>query len=635
MDDATNSTNLPRARVLVVDDHPGTAAMLARAIGQSAEGIEVVSATSGEKALECLGGDTVDLLITDMMMPNMNGLQLIEKLQSQPAGRPGYTVLITGYDIPGLRESARRLKVNETIIKPIRPERICEIVGKVLDQLDHGETLEPAGGNREPSKILVVDDNADNVELLTRYLDREGYDFVTAADGVAALEKARSESPDLVLLDVNMPEKDGFAVLREIREDPVLQRMAVIILTAARPDPADIHYGLNLGADDYVTKPFDRRELLARIRTKLRVKESEDAIRRRYGDVRVLPEIGKDLSGRLDLADLADVVLRRAVETFGALYGHIIIKIPSGQMERTYRVAEEPPDAGEPLHLGGVMRQVESQRQSIIIEDARKDSRWPGSPEDHARSAVLVPIEGRFDLIGVLVLTHEQRGYFKPDDLLLLQAITSQAAIAVENARLHSRLTAEHDQLADALGCAPAAILVFDWRAALVFMNSAGERLFAGCPARLGEPLEPGQGYDALIQMLEEARGSGESRTQEVTWRDERIFSTQLTPMPAGGWIADLHDVSYLKGSDRPRQELTAAAAREFERGVSGALELTAAVSKAGRLNHQQVDLLHRLSSAIQDIDALAADLLGAARGRMENVQSGRSPGAGCEGRTK
>ena len=78
----------------------------------------------------------------------------------------------------------------------------------------------------------------------------------------------RSELPDMVLLDVNMPHKDGFAVLEEIRSDPVTQHIPVIILTAARLEPSEVQSGLNMGADDYVTKPFDRRELLARIRTK-------------------------------------------------------------------------------------------------------------------------------------------------------------------------------------------------------------------------------------------------------------------------------------------------------------------------------------------------------------------------------
>ena len=117
------------------------------------------------------------------------------------------------------------------------------------------------------------------------------------------LDKVRDELPDLVLLDVNMPKKDGFTVLGEIRADPAVAHIPVIILTAARLNPSDVQSGFNLGADDYVTKPFDRHELMARIRTKLRVKEAEDVIRRRNRELNLLPEIGKELSARTDIKD--------------------------------------------------------------------------------------------------------------------------------------------------------------------------------------------------------------------------------------------------------------------------------------------------------------------------------------------
>ena len=153
----THSINLPQARVLVVDDHPGTATTLARAISQLGPKIEVVSATSGKMALEQVSEGAVDLVITDMMMPDMNGLQLIEKLQLHPGGRPTYTILITAYDVPGLKESARRLRVNETIIKPFRPEYICHIVSKMLEDLGPSKLLGQTTEIHPSHKILIAD----------------------------------------------------------------------------------------------------------------------------------------------------------------------------------------------------------------------------------------------------------------------------------------------------------------------------------------------------------------------------------------------------------------------------------------------------------------------------------------------
>ena len=125
----------------------------------------------------------------------------------------------------------------------------------------------------------------------------------------------------------------------------------MIILTAARIDSADVQSGLNLGADDYVTKPFDRHELMARIRTKLRVKEAEDVIRRRNRELSILPEIGKDLSARLDITDLSSVLLKRTVETLGALQGNMILLDEGGSVKENFQVPLASADKKNQLNI--------------------------------------------------------------------------------------------------------------------------------------------------------------------------------------------------------------------------------------------------------------------------------------------
>ncbi|MCE7906623.1 MAG: response regulator [Anaerolineae bacterium CFX3] len=279
MKPASPESGVHPMRVLIVDDHPNTATMLARAVAQLGKQVEARSATSGREALKVADDFAADLLITDMIMPEMNGLELAEKLQNHPGGRPAHVILITAYDVPGLKETARRAKVDEILLKPVRPERICQIVENLLGEWNRSRPAAAQQAAGRPHRILVADDRPDNVTLLSRYLENEGYEYIAAADGVEALEQARRSHPDLVLLDVNMPKKDGFAVLEEMRADADLRHIPVIILTAARIDPSDVQAGFHLGADDYVTKPFDRRELMARIRTKLRVKESSDHAR--------------------------------------------------------------------------------------------------------------------------------------------------------------------------------------------------------------------------------------------------------------------------------------------------------------------------------------------------------------------
>jgi DNA-binding response OmpR family regulator len=117
-----------------------------------------------------------------------------------------------------------------------------------------------------PGRILVVDDETAIRDLIGTYLRDEGYQVDEAADGEAALAAVRREPPDLVVLDLRLPGIDGFEVLREIR---ATSSIYVIVLTA-RADEVDKLVGLELGADDYVTKPFSPRELVARVRAVLR-----------------------------------------------------------------------------------------------------------------------------------------------------------------------------------------------------------------------------------------------------------------------------------------------------------------------------------------------------------------------------
>jgi signal transduction histidine kinase/CheY-like chemotaxis protein len=438
-----NSTSGASARVMIVDDHPHTASMLARALGQFSQPVEILTARSGQEALDQIRGGPVDVLITDFMMSQMNGLELIEQLQVSDVSAPRHIILITAYDSPGLALTARRLKVNDYLVKPVQPDRVREIVAHVVDGVRPYRQPEPEPVPAVQYKLLIADDRPENVRLLARHLEHEGYHFVTAGDGEEALQRCRSEMPDLVLLDVNMPKKNGFEVLADIREDPGLAHIPVVMITAARVEPRDVRTGLGLGADDYITKPFDWRELAARIRTKLKVKQAEDALRRRNRELNLLPEIGQELSARLDVDDLARVVLERTVATLGASSGHVAIFHPDGGVLHKVHAAREYAQRAQEVMqqrivAEGLMAYVVAARKGTIVEDTQTDARWLKTPNDPVRSAAAVPLLGRRAVIGVLTLHHEQPGYFNVEHLALLQAIASQAAIGVENAQLYA-----------------------------------------------------------------------------------------------------------------------------------------------------------------------------------------------------
>jgi class 3 adenylate cyclase len=130
---------------------------------------------------------------------------------------------------------------------------------------------------RDPALLLIVDDNRDNRDILEARLTSRGYATATAVDGEEAVAKATALVPDLILLDVMMPKLDGIEVCRRLRADESLPFIPIILVTA-KSDTKDVVAGLDAGADEYLTKPFDQAALVARVRSALRLKSLHDRV---------------------------------------------------------------------------------------------------------------------------------------------------------------------------------------------------------------------------------------------------------------------------------------------------------------------------------------------------------------------
>jgi two-component system alkaline phosphatase synthesis response regulator PhoP len=142
-------------------------------------------------------------------------------------------------------------------------------------------------------KILIVDDEKDIIDLLEFNLESEGYTIFTAMDGDMAMKEAAAKQPDLILLDIMLPKKDGFEVLRELRSAPATRGIPVIFLTA-KDSEIDEVVGLELGADDYIVKPIAIRKLIARLKKVLRkptaMEEPASPLLRLHGGLVIDPE---------------------------------------------------------------------------------------------------------------------------------------------------------------------------------------------------------------------------------------------------------------------------------------------------------------------------------------------------------
>ncbi len=172
-------------------------------------------------------------------------------------------------------------------------------------------------------KILVVDDEKRIVEILKAYLERDGYQVIAAYDGQSALELARRYSPDLIILDLMLPEVSGWDVCRELRKE---SDVPVIMLTA-RDDTTDKIIGLELGADDYVTKPFDPKEIISRVRAVLRRSEGKAVPKATLNIGEIIIDTDKRLvrhgDRNIDLTPIEFELLRVMAENPGRVYGRM------------------------------------------------------------------------------------------------------------------------------------------------------------------------------------------------------------------------------------------------------------------------------------------------------------------------
>lgn len=212
-------------------------------------------------------------------------------------------------------------------------------------------------------RILVVDDDHEIVRLLRAYLEQNGYQVIAAYDGERALQAIRHERPDLVVLDLMLPDRDGWEVTRLVRSDPALAATPIVMLTA-RVEDQDKIVGLELGADDYVTKPFNPREVVARVRAVLRRAQGEQA------PVRVIQAgaVTIDLDAHEVLVDGQRVSLTPS--EFGLLYA--LAEQPGHALTRSQLI-----EKGRGYDYEGLERTVDSH-----IKNLRRKLEEAGAPAE-------------------------------------------------------------------------------------------------------------------------------------------------------------------------------------------------------------------------------------------------------------
>lgn len=298
---------------------------------------------------------------------------------------------------------------------------------------------------RKPT-ILIVDDHRDNIELLAQFLRTADYAITFASSGLEALESVRRNPPALVLLDVMMPDMSGHEVTRRLKSDPTLPFIPIILVTA-KNDLADKVQGLDAGADDYLAKPIQSGELLAKVRAFLRLKQSQDDLMAERNKTDVLYRIQQRLTSTLDADQVVRDTIIMMVEVLDATQGSVIVSDADGKIWRKILARRDRDEREESFvtrkvleeGLAGVaIRTGEPQ----ILGDTEVDDRWIKLEEDRqqVRSALAVPLIHGQQVLGVLTLAHPDPHHFRPDQLATVSAAAGQISVALNNARLYGKL---------------------------------------------------------------------------------------------------------------------------------------------------------------------------------------------------
>ena len=236
-----------------------------------------------------------------------------------------------------------------------------------------------------PSRILVVDDLPQNVKLLADLLGAKGYAVSTASSGPEALLKVETERPDLVLLDVMMPEMSGYEVCRKIRENPGTGILPVVMVTSLDPAQERIR-GLEAGADDFLTKPVNQAELLARVRSLIRVKQLYDTVQTQAAQ---LAELNKTLEQRVSQQVAQLDRLGRLKRFFSPQLAELIVAgdaedpLKSHRREVTVvfldlRGFTAFAETAEPEEVMGVLREYHAEMGRLILEHEGTLERFTG-----------------------------------------------------------------------------------------------------------------------------------------------------------------------------------------------------------------------------------------------------------------
>jgi len=401
------------------------------------------------------------------------------------------------------------------------------------------------------TSILIIDDSAENRLLLSSQLGLEGYHILQAEGGRAGIEVAEQERPDLILLDVMMPEINGFEVCRQLKANEETSGIPIIMVTALR----EVQYrikGIEAGADEFLSRPHHREELLVRVQALVQLKRARERLEEERNRLELLYDISRAISTKLDLEQMMATIIAQTQAAVEATKGSILLLDEKGKVTHRILVREgESPDFADhvtqEVMSHGLAGWLLQHNRGVVIKDAQADDRWLTLPDDAQPpgSVIGVPLSRANRIVGVLFLMHPRQNYFTEEHLALLETIGVQISASIENAFLFNEISEERRKLSAILAQSTDAIITTDEKWRISLLNQAAEDLF---DLRAGDVIDKSlrtvPELSSLIPLF--VKASKQPSAQEFSL-GEKVLYASVSPIQDVGYVAVLQDITELK----------------------------------------------------------------------------------------
>ncbi len=298
--------------------------------------------------------------------------------------------------------------------------------------------LDPSLFTHHPPLVLVAEDEKITSTMLETIFQRAGFQVECAFNGIKALEMAQYLLPDLVVLDIMMPGMNGFEVLRGLRENESTKNIPTVIVTAAAREPQDLERGLNLGADDFLYKPFQPHELIARAQAKMRQRKLEEDLERRSRELEVLLGVSQRLNQNILLSDLITLVPDLTLDLLPGSAASIYVFEEDQMRVSDWRLSRKNASSHSAIFDDPTLP---AKAQKWLGD--KRTARWSAeTPFLKAMPNGMVALLRLADTnLGMMIISGEDA--YDDRQMRLLEGICSQAALALRNAQLYD-MEAQH-----------------------------------------------------------------------------------------------------------------------------------------------------------------------------------------------